>query len=95
MATVPRLDINTDIPRMSYIGNFEALPETATIGDVVYHQGNNLVYMNGSWVELNSIISADGNLIDDLTEVLNRYKDNNLAKAILDLIETYRICGYE
>lgn len=95
MATVPRLDINTDIPRMSYIGNFETLPETATIGDVAYHQGNNLVYMNGSWVELNSIISADGNLIDDLTEVLNRYKNNSLAKAILDLIETYRICGYE
>lgn len=95
MAIVPRLDIEIDIPRMNYTGNFETLPETATIGDVAYHQGSNYVYMDGSWVEFSSIISSGGNLIDDLMEVLNRYKNDSLAKDILDLIETYRICGYE
>ena len=95
MAIVPRLDIEIDIPRMSYTGNFETLPETATIGDVAYHQGSNFVYMDGSWVELSSIISSGGNLVDDLMEVLDRYKNNSLAKDILDLIETYKVCGYE
>lgn len=97
MAIVPRLDIEIDIPRMNYTGNFETLPKTATIGDVAYHQGSNFVYMDGSWVELSSIISSGGNLVDDLMEVLNKpsYKDNELAKDILDLIETYKVCGYE
>lgn len=95
MAIVPRLDIEIDIPRMNYTGNFETLPETATIGDVAYHQGSHLVYMDGSWVELSSIISSGGNLVDDLMEVLDRYKNNSLAKDILDLIETYKVCGYE
>ena len=95
MATVSRLNIEMDIPRMSYIGNFKTLPETATIGDVARHQGSNLVYIGGSWVELSNIVSADGNLVDDLMEVLNRYENNSLAKDILDLIETYKVCGYE
>lgn len=97
MAIVPRFDIEIDIPRMIYTGNFETLPETATIGDVAHHQGSNYVYMNGSWVELVDLVSSGGNLVDELMEVLNkpRYKDNELAKDILDLIETYRICGYE
>ena len=95
MAIVPRLDIKIDMPRMNYIGSFETLPETATIGAVAHHQGSNYAYMGGSWVELADLISSGGNLVDDLMEVLNRYKDNSLAKDILDLIETYRICGYE
>ena len=95
MAIEPRLDIEIDIPRVSHLGNFETLPETATNGDVVYHQGSNLVYMDGSWIELADLVPSGGNLVDDLMEVLDRYKNNSLAKDILDLIETYRICGYE
>ena len=97
MAIVPRLDIEIEIPRLSYVGNFETLPETATIGDVAHHQGSNYVYRGGSWVELVDLVSSGGNLVDDLMEVLNKpsYKDNSLAKDILDLIETYKVCGYE
>lgn len=97
MAIVPRLDIEIDIPRMNYVGNFEILPEIAPDGTIASHHGRTFISRNGLWIELVDLVSSGGNLVDDLMEVLNKpsYKDNNLAKDILDLIETYRICGYE
>ena len=95
MAIVPRLDIEIDIPRMSYVGNFETLPEVSSDGTIASHHGRPFIYRNGLWIELADLVPSGGNLVDDLMEVLDRYKNNSLAKDILDLIETYRICGYE
>ena len=95
MTTLPRLDIEIDIPRMSYVGNFETLPEVSSEGTIASHHGRTFIYRNGLWIELADLVSSGGNLVDDLMEVLNRYKNNSLTKDILDLIETYKVCGYE
>ena len=97
MATVPRLDIEVNIPKMNFIGTSDVLPKKATEGEVTLVHGHPYVYVAPSWVELGDMITLGGNLIDALMEVLNKpnYKNNSLAKDILDLIEAYKVCGYE
>ena len=95
MATLPRFDIEMDTPRVSYIGNFDTLPEVSSDGNMASHNGRTFIYRNGFWIELADLVPSGGNLVDDLMEVLDRYKNNSLAKDILDLIETYKVCGYE
>lgn len=104
MAIVPRPVIEIDMPKVtdvlplvqfSYAGSYEVLPEVAPEGTVVLHHGRTFVYNGGLWVELVDLVSSGRNLVDELMEVLNKYKNNSLAKDILDLIETYKVCGYE
>ena len=94
MATIPKVTDVLPLAQLSYTGSYEVLPEVAPEGTVALHHGRTFMY-NGVWVELADLVSSGGNLVDDLMEVLNRYENNSLAKDILDLIETYKVCGYE
>lgn len=81
------------LPQMSYIGNFSEFPENVMTGQIIKSNGIFYVYTGNDWVPLHS--SKKSVTISKLLDFLERYEDSSLKQDILELVESYRICGYE
>ena len=79
----------------SYIGSFPELPKNAKDGELVLFKDEVYGYMNNEWVPLYSSFKKTSSMIFELLEFLKEYEDSSLKQDILDLIESYRMCGYE
>lgn len=83
------------IPTMStamiYQGSFSDLPRAGVNGDLLYNTDDNKIYVfsDSRWVSVGNMV-AESNIVDDLTEVLDKYPDSSIAKDIRTYLELQR-----
>ena len=80
---------------MTYQGSFSDLPRAGTNGDMLYNTNDNKIYafLDNRWVFVADMITKS-NLIDDLTEVLDKYPDSSIGKEVRILLEAHRRKSY-
>lgn len=79
-----------------YKGSFDKFPEKASVGEVILNNGDGNIYVNtGTTWEIMNPMWSKSKLTEDLLEFLKDYENSSLKQDILELIESYRICGYE
>ena len=80
-------------PQMNYIGSSSEFPENAIEGQIIKLDGTLYGYNGEAWIYLYG--SKKSVTTSELLDFLERYEDSSLKQDILDLIESYRVCGYE
>lgn len=80
---------------MIYRGSLSALPEKGINGEMVYNTTDGRIYTfwNNGWIRVADTVTKS-NIIDDLTEVLDKYPDSLIAKDIRTYLELQRMRMY-
>ena len=81
------------IPQTSFIGSVTTLPENARKDQIIMLDGALYGYNGEDWIYLYG--SKKSVTISELLDFLGGYEDSSLKQDILDLVESYRMCGYE